>query len=77
MSEGKVLSREELKEEINIKYNMCTSEEESITDALAQEKLEGVFMKLGQLDAMTDEVLNEYHEDIIYVMCHLEDEGVM
>ena len=76
------MTREEYIEEINYNYDYCAQYEEELENedsedynAIASENLETAFFQMKKLDDMTDDELDDMHEDLMVTVCHLEDLG--
>ena len=74
--------KQELIREIEYKYDYCAQYEEELENAdsedynaLANENLETAFLQMDKLDDMTEDELDEMHEDLMVTFCHLEDLG--
>ena len=76
------MTREEYIEEINRKYNYCAEYEDLLENKnredyneVAKESLETAFFQMPRLYDMTDDELEDLHENLMVTWCHLEDLG--
>ncbi len=75
------MNRNELIEEINLKYNYCSENEGGLEDEdgmeneLAKENYDVVFLQMSRLNEMTDDELNETLYEITVTFNYLEDLG--